>query len=270
MTQAFSKQLQPVYDKPMIYYPLSTLMMAGIRDILVITTPLDRPTFERVLGTGEQWGIRLSYATQETPRGIAEAFLVGREFIGNSPVCLMLGDNLLYGKLDFLRTAIRSHRYGATIFGYPVQDPERYGVVELAADGTVLSLEEKPRQPRSNLAVPGIYVYDNAVVQVAEALSPSARGELEITDVHKRYLERGDLRVVPIGRGIAWLDTGTPESLLEAGTFIHAIEKRQGLKIACLEEIALNNGYISQEQYARAVQAMPASDYRRYAEMFVQ
>jgi glucose-1-phosphate thymidylyltransferase len=270
MTQAFSKQLQPVYDKPMIYYPLSTLMMAGIRDILVITTPLDNPVFERILGTGEQWGTRLSYAVQNKPRGIAEAFLVGRDFIGDAPVCLMLGDNLLYGKLDFLRNAVRQHTIGATVFGYPVQDPERYGVVELAADGTVLSLEEKPAQPRSNLAVPGIYLYDNNVVQIAETLVPSARGELEITDVHKRYLDRGQLSVIPIGRGIAWLDTGTPESLLEAGTFIHAIEKRQGLKIACLEEIALSSGYITAEAYAKVVGAMPSSDYRRYAELFIQ
>ncbi len=269
MTQAFSKQLQPVYDKPMIYYPLSTLMMAGLRDILIITTPHDRATFERVLGSGEQWGIRLSYAEQDQPRGIAEAFLVGREFIGDASVCLMLGDNLLYGKLDFLRTAVREHSHGATVFGYPVQDPERYGVVELANDGSVISLEEKPAHPRSNLAVPGIYLYDNDVVGIAETLEPSARGELEITDVHKRYLERGQLRVVPIGRGIAWLDTGTPESLLEAGTFIHAIEKRQGLKIACLEEIALTSGFITPEQYERTVRSMPSSDYRRYAEMFI-
>lgn len=269
MTQAFSKQLQPVYDKPMIYYPLSTLMMSGIRDILVITTPHDRPTFERVLGNGARWGITLQYEEQAAPRGIADAFIVGKRFIGDADVCLILGDNLFYGKLDFLRSAVSNRGRGATIFGYPVTDPERYGVVELDTNGGVVSLVEKPAKPRSNLAVPGVYVYDNRVVAIAESLLPSARGELEITDIHNRYLEDGELHVHKIGRGVAWLDTGTPESLLEASTFIHAIEKRQGMKIACLEEIAVSMGFVSIEQVSDALASMPQSDYRRYIERFV-
>lgn len=265
MTSAFSKQLQPVYDKPMIAYPLSTLMMAGLREILIISTPNDTPIFERVLGDGKKWGIELSYAVQDEPRGIADAFRVGRSFIGNSQVCLILGDNIFYGKLDFLRNAIDSNE-GATIFGYHVQDPERYGVVELAENGDVVSLEEKPLQPRSHLAVPGVYVYSSDVSDIAASLTPSSRDELEITDVHKRYLADGRLRVQPLGRGIAWLDTGTPESMLDASTFIHAIEKRQGMKIGCIEEVAWRQGFINDDGFRKVINALPKSAYRSYCE----
>lgn len=269
MTSAFSKQLQPIYDKPMIYYPLSTLMMGGIQQVMIISTPHDTPVFERLLGDGSRFGIHLQYAVQERPNGIAEAFVIAEDFIGQDQVVLILGDNVFYGKLDFLRTAIDAHRSGArgaTIFGYPVQDPQRYGVVEMAADGTVLSLEEKPASPRSNLAIPGLYVYDSSVCQIAKGLQPSARGELEITSVHQAYLDQSLLHVELIGRGIAWLDTGTPESLLEASTFIHAIEKRQGLKIGCLEEVALTRGYLSHDAYRQSVSQLPASPYREYCE----
>lgn len=265
MTAAFSKQLQPVYDKPMIYYPLSTLLMAGIREVLIISTPHDMPTFQRLLGDGSQWGISLSYAVQPEPKGIAQAFLVGEQFINGRPVCLILGDNLFYGKLDFLRAALTGPLSHATVFGYQVQDPERYGVVEMAADGSVISIEEKPLSPRSSMAIPGLYVYPPDVVEIARNLQPSDRGELEITDVHKVYLAQQRLSVIPIGRGIAWLDTGTPESLLEASTFIHAIEKRQGLKIACLEEVAWRMGFLSRDEFQRAVASLPNGDYRRYA-----
>ncbi len=265
LTAAFSKQLQPVYDKPMIYYPLSTLMMAGIREVLIISTPQDTPVFERLLGDGSRFGISISYAVQDRPRGIADAFRVGRNVIGSSPVCLILGDNVFYGKLDFLRAALAANT-GATIFGYPVTDPHRYGVVELDASGKIVSIEEKPSQPRSNLAIPGLYVYSNDVVEIAASLKAGPRGELEITDVHREYLERGALDVVPLGRGIAWLDTGTPESLLDASTFIHAIEKRQGLKIGCLEEVALNQGFLTPDAFRESVRALPQSDYRSYCE----
>lgn len=265
MTAAFSKQLQPVYDKPMIYYPLSTLMMAGIREVLIISTPSDTPVFERLLGDGSRFGISLSYAVQDEPRGIADAFRVGKDFIGGSSVCLILGDNIFYGKLDFLRDAIRLNT-GATIFGYQVHDPERYGVVEIDNDGTVLSIEEKPDEPRSNLAIPGLYVYDESVAEIASSLKPGARGELEITDVHRIYHEQKRLSVLRLGRGIAWLDTGTPESLHDAGTFIHAIEKRQGLKIGCLEEVALHQGFLSPEEYRASVGLLPQSSYKNYCE----
>jgi len=268
LTAAFSKQLQPVYDKPMIYYPLSTLMMAGIREVLIISTPQDTPVFERLLGDGSRFGISLSYAIQDEPRGIADAFRVGRDFIGASPVCLILGDNVFYGKLDFLRNALTSN-VGATVFGYTVTDPHRYGVVELDASGNVVSIEEKPQQPRSNLAIPGLYVYSNDVVGIASSLAPGRRGELEITDVHRTYMERGALHVYPLGRGIAWLDTGTPESLLDASTFIHAIEKRQGLKIGCLEEVALNQGFLTIDTFRESVRKLPQSDYRAYCESLV-
>lgn len=268
MTAAFSKQLQPIYDKPMIAYPLSTLMMAGIRDILIISTPQDTPAFQRLLGNGSNWGINLRYAVQDAPRGIADAFRVGRTFIDGKQVCLILGDNIFYGNLDFLRNAIDSNE-GATIFGYHVQDPERYGVVELSATGNVLSLEEKPPTPRSHLAVPGVYVYAPDVCDVAASLTPSSRGELEITDVHHAYLANNRLRVIPLSRGIAWLDTGTPESMLEASTFIHAIEKRQGMKIGCIEEVAWRQGFIDDAGYRNAVQSLPASDYRRYCEQLL-
>lgn len=268
MTAAFSKQLQPIYDKPMIAYPLSTLMMAGIRDILIISTPQDTPAFQRLLGDGKKWGITLQYAVQDEPRGIADAFRVGRSFIADKQVCLILGDNIFYGKLDFLRNAIDSNE-GATIFGYHVQDPQRYGVVELNAQGEVVSLEEKPLAPRSQLAVPGLYVYASDVCDVAARLTPSSRGELEITDVHHAYLATNRLRVTPLGRGIAWLDTGTPESMLEASTFIHAIEKRQGMKIGCVEEVAWRQGFIDDEGYRAVVQSLPQSDYRRYCELLL-
>ncbi len=263
LTKLFSKQLQPVYDKPMIYYPLATLMLANIRDILIISTPQDTQSFRSLLGTGEQWGLRLSYVVQEEPKGIAEAFIYGKQFIGSDQVCLILGDNLFYGRLDFLREAVRSNQ-GATVFGYQVKDPERYGVVEFDEDNKVISLEEKPTNPKSNYAVPGIYVYDADVVAIAENLEPSARGELEITDVSREYLKLARLRVQLLGRGVAWLDTGTPQSLLEAGMFIHTLEERQGYKVACLEEIALQQGYISPEQYLRTVGALPDCSYKSY------
>lgn len=265
LTAAFSKQLQPVYDKPMIFYPLSTLMMAGIRDVLIISTPTDTPVFERLLGDGSRYGISITYAVQDQPRGIADAFRVGKEFVGGSPVCLILGDNIFYGKLDFLRTAIAANT-GATIFGYRVSDPERYGVVEIGPEGQILSIEEKPKEPRSDLAIPGLYVYDSTVTDIAMSLTPGPRGELEITDVHRVYHEQNRLNVQQLGRGIAWLDTGTPESLLDASTFIHAIEKRQGLKIGCLEEVALHQGFLTPEEYRASIVLLPASSYRSYCE----
>lgn len=265
LTAAFSKQLQPVYDKPMIFYPLSTLMMAGIRDVLIISTPTDTPVFERLLGDGSRYGISITYAVQDQPRGIADAFRVGKEFVGGSPVCLILGDNIFYGKLDFLRTAIAANT-GATIFGYRVSDPERYGVVEIGPEGQILSIEEKPKEPRSDLAIPGLYVYDSTVTDIAMSLTPGPRGELEITDVHRVYHEQNRLNVQQLGRGIAWLDTGTPESLLDASTFIHAIEKRQGLKIGCLEEVALHQGFLTPEEYRASIMLLPASSYRSYCE----
>ncbi|MFZ9761073.1 MAG: glucose-1-phosphate thymidylyltransferase RfbA [Candidatus Kapaibacteriota bacterium] len=269
LTSIISKQLQPVYDKPMIYYPLATLMLSGIQDILLITTPHDAPHFRSLLGDGSQWGISISFAEQHAPKGIAEAFIYGKEFIGSDQVCLILGDNLFYGKLDFLRNAIQNNQ-GATIFGYPVQDPERYGVVEFNSDGTVLSIEEKPSHPKSQYAIPGLYVFDNRVISISEHLQPSQRGELEITDVQKKYLEMNALKVEKMGRGIAWLDTGTPESLLEAGEFIHAIEKRQNLKIACLEEIALRMQYIDTTTYERLLHSLPNSSYREYCTRVLQ
>ena len=263
ITRVASKQLQPVYDKPMIYYPLATLMLAGIREILLISTPADLPRFADLLGDGSGFGIRLSYAVQPEPRGIAQAFLVGEEFVSDEPVALILGDNLVYGRMQ-LDAHVDGFARGALIFGYPVRDPQRYGVVELDRKGDVLSLEEKPARPRSNLAVPGIYLYDGQVVERTRALVPSARGELEITDLNRAYLERGELRAVPLGRGIAWLDTGTQESLLDAANFIAAIEQRQGLKIACLEEIAYRRGYLDRAGLEASLGPMPHSPYRDY------
>ncbi len=263
MTSIFSKQLQPIYDKPMIYYPLATLMLAGIKDILIISTPVDTPNIERLLGDGQRWGVSIRYKVQAAPKGIAEAFIYGADFIGGDQVCLVLGDNLFYGKLDFLRRAIEKN-VGGTIFAYQVTDPERYGVVELGENGEILSIEEKPTSPKSNYAIPGLYVFSNEVVRIAQTIKPSPRGELEITEVQNAYLGQGSLRVEKMGRGIAWLDTGTPESLLEASQFIHAIEKRQGMKIACLEEIAYHEGYINREQYDAVVEALPKSSYREY------
>ncbi|PLX84434.1 MAG: glucose-1-phosphate thymidylyltransferase [Desulfuromonas sp.] len=269
LTLVASKQLQPVYDKPMIYYPLSTLMMAGINDILIISTPHDTPRFEALLGDGSRFGIRLSYAVQPEPKGIAQAFLVGEDFVGNDPVALILGDNLFYGKMRFDRIG-QEFDGGARVFGYPVQDPERYGVVEFDASGKVLSIEEKPEIPKSHYAVPGLYIYDGTVVERTKALTPSARGELEITDLNLSYLATGDLRVEKLGRGIAWLDTGTHMSLLEASHFIGTLEARQWLKIACLEEIALYMGFIDKEKMKAIIQDTPKSSYREYLERVVK
>ncbi|HBT82255.1 MAG TPA: glucose-1-phosphate thymidylyltransferase [Desulfuromonas sp.] len=265
VTLAVSKQLLPVYDKPMIYYPLSTLMMAGINDILIISTPHDTPRFEALLGDGSRFGIRLSYAVQAEPKGIAQAFLVGESFIAGDPVCLVLGDNIFYGKmgLDRIMTEFNT---GAMVFGYPVTDPERYGVVEFDKAGKVLSIEEKPARPKSHYAVPGLYLYDEQVVEITKAMQPSARGELEITDVNLEYLRRGTLQVERLGRGIAWLDTGTHQSLLEASHFIGTLEARQGLKIACLEEIALRKGFVDRSRFAAIIAATPKSSYRTYLE----
>jgi len=265
VTQVVSKQLLPVYDKPMVYYPLSTLMLAGIRDILVISTPQDTPRFEELLGDGRRWGIKLSYAVQPKPGGLAQAFLVGKRFIGKDSVALVLGDNLFHGHdLSGLLKRAAARKKGATVFAYPVNDPQRYGVVEFDKNGRAVSLEEKPRKPQSRYAVVGLYFYDNRVVKVAEGLKPSARGELEITDVNRRYLEWGELDVVPMGRGYAWLDTGTHESLLEAAHFIETIEKRQGLKVACPEEIAFRQGYIGERQLRALAQPLAKSGYGEY------
>ena len=263
LTMVASKQLQPVYDKPMIYYPLATLMMAGIAEVLIISTPQDTPRFQALLGDGSRWGIRLSYAVQPEPKGIAQAFLVGEEFIAGDPVCLILGDNIFYGKMELDRL-ISQFDGGAKIFGYYVQDPERYGVVDFDPQGMVLSIEEKPLAPKSNYAVPGLYLYDGQVVEIARQMQPSPRGELEITDVNLEYLRRGELSVQKLGRGIAWLDTGTHQSLLEASHFIGTLEARQGLKIACLEEIALRMGYLDCEGMAKVIDATPKSSYRDY------
>jgi glucose-1-phosphate thymidylyltransferase len=269
LTLVASKQLQPVYDKPMIYYPLSTLMMAGIRDILIISTPHDTPRFEALLGDGSRYGIKLSYAVQPEPKGIAQAFLVGEEFIGGEPVALILGDNIFYGKMG-LAQIVSEFSGGASVFGYPVNDPERYGVVEFDAAGNVLSLEEKPQHPKSHYAVPGLYLYDEKVVEMTKNLQPSARGELEITDLNKSYLAKGQLRVERLGRGIAWLDTGTHQSLLEASHFIGTLEARQGLKIACLEEIAYRLGFIDRARMQQVIADTPKSSYREYLEMVLQ
>lgn len=269
LTLVASKQLQPVYDKPMIYYPLSTLMTAGIRDILLISTPHDVPRFQSLLGDGSRWGIQLSYAVQPEPKGIAQAFLIGEKFINNQPVCLVLGDNIFYGKMNLDRI-VKEFEKGARVFGYYVNDPERYGVVDFDADGKVLSIEEKPKQPKSNYAVPGLYLYDEQVVKMAKTMKPSARGELEITDLNLEYLRQGQLQVERLGRGIAWLDTGTHKSLLEASAFIETLEARQGLKIACLEEIALRLGFIDCRKMTQVIEATPASPYRDYLQRVLQ
>ena len=265
LTLVASKQLMPVYDKPMIYYPLSTLMLMGIQEVLVISTPEDTPRFERLLNDGSSFGIEISYNVQEEPNGIAQAFIIGEDFIKDHSVSLILGDNLFYGHgyLDFLKGQLENFS-GATIFGYPVKDPERYGVVEFSSDGKVLSIEEKPQQPKTNYAVPGLYIYDKDVVSITKTMKPSARGELEITDVNKAYLDRGDLHVELLGRGVAWLDTGTHKSLLEAGAFIETIESRQGLKVACLEEIAYKEGFITCDQFSNLIDKCPNNDYGDY------
>lgn len=268
ITLSTSKQLLPVYDKPLIYYPLSVLMLADIREILVITTPQDEAAFRRLLGDGQQWGLNLSYAVQPSPDGLAQAFLIGESFIGNDSVCLVLGDNIFYGQsftAQLQRAVATVNRQGGgTVFGYPVKDPERFGVVEFAPDGQVISIEEKPLKPKSDYAVTGLYFYDNQVIDIAKQLRPSKRGELEITDVHLAYLSLGQLQVERFGRGFAWLDTGTHDSLLAAGQFVQTLEQRQGLKIACLEEIAYTKGWISPEQVAEIASKMPKNGYGLY------
>ena len=268
ITKGVSKQLLPIYDKPMVYYPISVLMLAGIRDILIISTPYDLPGFERLLGDGSNYGVRFEYAEQPSPDGLAQAFIIGEKFIGNDPVCLVLGDNIFYGQsfTAMLKNAVSAveHQKCATVFGYWVDDPERYGVAEFDSSGKVLSIEEKPRHPKSNYAVVGLYFYPNEVVEIAKSIKPSARGELEITSVNQEFLKTGRLNVQPLGRGFAWLDTGTHESLSEASTFIEVVEKRQGLKVACLEEIAYGNGWITGERLAELAQPMIKNQYGQY------
>lgn len=265
ITKGISKQLLPIYDKPMIYYPLSVLMLAGIREILIITTPEDIESFKRLLGDGSTFGVELSYAIQPSPDGLAQAFIIGEDFIGQSNVCLVLGDNIFYGQgfTPMLKQAL-ARKHGATVFGYQVKDPERFGVVEFDQNKCAISLEEKPKQPKSNFAVTGLYFYDNDVIQIAKQVKPSDRGELEITTVNQMYLERGDLNVELLGRGFAWLDTGTHESLLQAAQFVETIEKRQGYKVACLEEIAFNNGWLTSAQILEIGQSMRKNDYGQY------
>ncbi len=263
VTQVVCKQLLPIYDKPMIFYPMATLMLFGVTDIFLISTPQDTPRFKNIFGDGSQLGLNITYKVQDKPEGIAQAFLLAEEFIGDDPVVLILGDNIFYGVYDFLREA-RTFDGGGLVFGYYVKDPQRYGVVEFDEAGKVISIAEKPKQPKSNYAVTGLYLYDSNVVSIAKNLKPSARGELEITDVNKAYLERGDLKLVKLGRGIAWLDTGTHESMLDASEFIATIEKRQGQKIACLEEIAYRMRFVNRRQMQTIIDAMPDNDYKKY------
>ena len=265
LTKAISKQIMPVYDKPMIYYPLSTLMLAGIREILIISTPRDLPVFEELFGTGEQFGLRIEYAIQEYPRGLADAFIIGADFIGTDSVALVLGDNIFYGQ-SFSRVLkeAASREKGATIFGYYVRDPREYGVVEFDKNGKALSIEEKPEKPKSNYAVPGLYFYDNDVVKIAAEVKPSARGEIEITSINNEYLKRGTLMVETLGRGFAWLDTGNHDSLLDAADFVAAVQKRQGLYISCIEEIAYKKGFITKEQLLKLAEPLMKTDYGKY------
>jgi glucose-1-phosphate thymidylyltransferase len=265
ITRVVSKQLLPVYDKPMIYYPLSVLMLAGIREILLISTPEDLPLFKKLLGDGSQIGLSLSYEKQPRPEGLAQAFIIGKSFIGKDPVCLILGDNIFYGHslTDILKRAVQL-KEGGLIFGYLVKDPKRYGVVEFDPQGNVIGIEEKPKKPKSNYAVPGLYIYDNSVINIASELKPSARGELEITDVNLEYLKKGQLKVELLGRGFAWLDTGTQEALQQAASYIQAIQERQGLKVSCIEEIAYELGYISKEALANLAASMAKNEYGQY------
>lgn len=265
LTKAVSKQIMPVYDKPMIYYPLSILMLAGIREILIISTPRDLPVFEELFGTGEQLGLRMEYAVQEQPRGLADAFIIGADFIGTDRVALILGDNIFYGQsFSKVLKEVAARESGATIFGYYVRDPREYGVVEFDENGRALSIEEKPAQPKSNYAVPGLYFYDNDVVSIAANVKPSARGEIEITSINNEYLRRGDLRVETLGRGFAWLDTGNHDSLLDAADFVAAFQKRQGLYISCIEEIAYKRGFISKEQLLKLAEPLMKTNYGQY------
>ena len=265
LTKSISKQIMPVYDKPMIYYPLSTLMLAGIREILIISTPRDLPVFEDLFGDGSQLGLNMHYAVQETPRGLADAFLIGESFIGNDTAALVLGDNIFYGQsFSKVRQSAASIQEGAVIFGYYVKDPREYGVVEFDENGKALSIEEKPANPKSNYAVPGLYFYDNDVVEIAKNVKPSGRGEIEITSVNREYLERGKLKVEPLGRGFAWLDTGTHDSLLDAADYVSAVQKRQGLYVSCIEEIAYKRGFISREQLVSLAQPLLKTNYGKY------
>jgi len=270
LTKAISKQLIPVYDKPMIYYPLSTLMLAGIKDILIISTPQDLPKFRELFGDGQEIGLNISYQGQPKPEGIAQAFIIGEDFIGKDSVCLILGDNIFYGhSLSITLQRMANLKSGACIFGYGVKDPQRYGIIEFNQKNEVVSIEEKPQHPKSNYAVPGLYFYDNEVVGIAKNLKPSARGELEITDVNLEYLKQGNLKVELLGRGYAWLDTGTPDSLMDASNYIATIERRQGLKIGCIEEVAYRMGYIDQDQLKKIINQSPENDYKKYLKVIL-
>lgn len=266
MTKIYSKQLVTIYDKPLIYYPLSILMLAGIQEILIISNEETIPLYKKLFEDGSQIGLKIEYIVQPAPNGIAQSFILGEKFIGGDSVSLILGDNIFYGKLDFFYQSVEQNSPGATIFAYQVNDPERYGIVEFANDGKAISIEEKPKSPKSNFAVPGLYVYDNKVVEISKNLKPSPRGELEITDVNKKYMELGELMVEKIGRGVAWLDTGTPEALLKASNFFGVIEDRQGLKVACIEEIAYQKGFIDKNRFAALINSIPKSLYRDYLE----
>ncbi len=270
ITKVYSKQLAVIYDKPLIYYPLSVLMLGGIKDVLIISNEETIPLYQKLFDDGSHLGMNISYKLQDAPRGIAESFILGADFIGDDNVTLILGDNIFFGDLEFFYDAVAEHKKGAKIFGYRVTDPERYGIVNFNRTGKVLSIEEKPKQPKSNYAVPGLYIYDNKVVEISKNLKPSGRGELEITDVNNVYLHQEDLRVEVIGRGVAWLDTGTPQALLQASNFFGVIEERQGLKVACLEEIAFNKGFISLEGFRTLINSIPQSMYRNYLEKVFQ